>query len=290
MSDQSRQSLIEGEQAGARYRFATLGRTPQGTAGSQLARSAGESMEFMEHRDYQPGDDLRRMNWSAFGRSDKLIVKVFRQEVSPHFDLVIDGSKSMALEGTTKLRATAGIAAALAVTAENSGYSRRVYRTENGCHPVPGGSERPSAWQGLRFDSELNPAESFRTQLPILRPHGVRVIVSDFLWLGNPMDILKPLSDRAAAAVVIQILAKVDADPIELGNHRLVDCETGESMELFVDSVGRDRYLKNLARHQQEWRLACRQVGATFVTFVAEDLCADWDLSPLVQAEILAVG
>ena len=75
----------------------------------------------MEHRDYQPGDDLRRMNWSAYARSDKLVVKVFRQEVCPHFDLVIDGSRSMMLEGTQKLRATLGLAAALATRGRELG-------------------------------------------------------------------------------------------------------------------------------------------------------------------------
>ena len=37
----------------------------------------GESMEFMDHREYQPGDDLRRLDWAAYARSDKMIVKLY---------------------------------------------------------------------------------------------------------------------------------------------------------------------------------------------------------------------
>jgi uncharacterized protein (DUF58 family) len=289
MSEEIRRYLTAGEQAGARYRLAVPRSAPQGTAGSQLARAAGESMEFMEHRDYQPGDDLRRMNWSAFARSDKLMVKVFRQEVCPHFDLVIDGSRSMMLPGSQKLQATLGLAAALAAAAENSGYSRRVYLTQNGCHPIRGSSDRPGAWDGLDFTTRHSPAESFRMLPPAWRPRGIRAIVSDFLWLGDPLEVLNPMADRAASVIVIQILAAEDVQPVGLGNQRLLDCESGQAWEVFVDATGQDRYRRNLARHQQSWHQAARQVGATFIPLVAEDLCRTWDLSPLVEAEALAV-
>lgn len=290
MADALKLSLNEGEQAGIRYRFAEPKRAPQGMAGSRLARNAGESMEFMEHREYQPGDDLRRMNWSAYARSDKLIVKVFRQEVCPHFDLLLDVSKSMALEGTEKLRAALGLAAALAGAAENSGFSKRVYQTSRGCVEVQGGSRRPAEWEGLNFNSTISPAEAFRIHPPVWRPHGIRAMVSDFLWLGNPKEILNSITDGAAGVVLIQVLAAVDANPAELGNHRLIDCETGEAMELYVDAAGRNRYLQNLNRHQQEWRAAASQMGAHFFTFIAEDICRNWDLSELVKGEVLMMN
>lgn len=281
---------MAGEQAGSRYRLAAPARAPQGTAGTRLARNAGESMEFMEHRDYQPGDDLRRMNWSAYARSDRLVVKVFRQEVCPHFDLVIDGSRSMALPGTAKQQATLGLSAALCAAAENAGYSRRVYLTGKGCQPVRGGSDRPPAWQGLNFDTSLTPAQSFQIHPPAWRPHGIRAMVSDFLWLGNPQEILNSISDRAASMLLLQVLAADDDNPPALGNHRLIDSETGESLEMYLDAAGRDRYRENLARHQQAWRQAARQVGARFVTFIAEDLVRGWDFSALVQAEALQMN
>ena len=289
MPEDIRRYLTEGEQAGARYRLAAPRSAPLGVAGAQLARAVGESMEFMEHRDYQPGDDLRRMNWSAYARSDKLMVKVFRQEVCPHFDLVIDGSRSMMLEGTQKLRATLGLAAALACAADNSGYSRRAYLTQDGCQPIRGGADRPPTWQGLEFVARHSPAAAFRMLPPAWRARGIRALLSDFLWLGDPLDVLNPMADRAAATLVIQILAAEDANPAGLGNQRLLDCETGEVLEAFVDATGQDRYRRNLARHQQAWHLAARQVGATFISLIAEDLCQTWDLSPLVRAEALAV-
>jgi uncharacterized protein (DUF58 family) len=289
MADDTAQFLAEGEQAGARYRLAAPRSAPAGLVGSQLARAAGESLEFLEHRDYEPGDDLRRINWSAYARTDKLVIKVFRQEVCPHLDLVVDGSRSMMLAGTEKRRAALAMAAAMACAAENSGYSRQVFLTTGGCHPIVGGSQSPRAWQGLDFQSHNTPAEAFRTLPPAWRPRGIRIFISDCLWLGDPLEILQPMADRAAAVFVLQLLAAEDVEPPGLGNRRLVDSETGETLEAFVDATGQARYREKLARHQEDWHLAARKVGGQFVPLVAEEFCRTWDLSPLVRAEALAV-
>ncbi len=288
MPDDVRTFLSQGAAAGARYRLAAPRSAPQGVVGSQLARTAGESLEFMEHRDYQPGDDLRRMNWSAYARTDRLVVKVFRQDVCPHLDLLIDGSRSMALAGTEKLRATVGVAAALATAADNSGYSRRAYVTGPGCQLIRNGSAGAQSWEGLDFSAVSSPAEALRTLPPTWRPRGIRALVSDFLWLGDPGEVINRLADGAAAVLLIQILAAEDSQPATLGNHRLVDCESGETCEVFVDAAGQERYRQNLARHLHDWRLAARRAGATFVTLIAEQVCAAWDLSALVEAGALA--
>ena len=125
---------------------------------AQLGRLAGESMEFMDHREYQPGDDLRRLDWAAYARSDKMIVKLYRQEVCPHLDIVLDGSRSMALPDSEKLHASLALAAALSTAAGNTGHSHRVYLTGQGCRPVANGGEQPLLWQGLTFDLPRKPA------------------------------------------------------------------------------------------------------------------------------------
>ena len=282
-------SLREGQQAGARFGLATPRRLPQGTAGAQLGRLSGDSMEFMDHREYQPGDDLRRLDWAAYARSDKMIVNLYRHEVAPHLDVVLDGSRSMALEGTQKLRASVGLTAALATAAENVGCTRRVYLTGQGCRPVIHGAEQSAAWQGLAFDSAESPAESLRTLPPAWRPAGMRVLVSDLLWLGDPLELLTSMSQQASAVYVIQVLSTADTEPAERGNIQLVDSETNQIEEIFLNDAAAARYRSNLQRHCENWRHAVRQVGGVLVQLVAEQVVADWDLSPLVEAELLTV-
>ena len=59
----------------------------------------GYSAEFSEYRDYQPGDDLRRLDWRYYARADKLCIKRFEQETNLHFHVIVDTSASMAYRG-----------------------------------------------------------------------------------------------------------------------------------------------------------------------------------------------
>jgi uncharacterized protein (DUF58 family) len=284
-----REFLREGEQAGARYALAAPRRVPLGMSGMHRGARAGSSLEFKEHRDYQPGDDLRHIDWSAYARSDQLTVKLYHEEVNPHLDLVLDGSRSMALEGSAKAQAALSLAALLATAAANAGYAHQVWLARDGTAAVLGGNGRPSDWEEIAFEFRGSPADAFARRPPAWRPRGLRVLISDLLWPGDPLHLLGPCVERATALAVIQLLAEADVNPPEGGNLRLVDVETDQVKEVFVDGAVVRRYREALARHQQNWHEACRQVGATFVTLVAERFVRDWRLDELVAAEFLKV-
>lgn len=289
MSELIRQALIDGEAAGARYALTPPRAAVHGLLGAQLANRPGSSIEFMDYREYQLGDDLRRVDWSAYARTDRLIVKLYREEVSPHLDLVIDGSRSMALPGSRKAQGAAALAAVLATAAATSGFTHATYLAAAHCTPLPNGHDRPSAWQGLSFDYAGDPEQALHRSPPAWRRRGVRVLISDLLWLGEPLPVVSRLAQGAAAVVVIQVLAQADAEPPQRGNLRLEDAETGQVRELFVDAAAQQRYRDALARHQDHWSRACRQVGAMMTTLIAERLLEDWSLSDLVAAEFLRV-
>jgi uncharacterized protein (DUF58 family) len=283
------QFLLEGEAAGMRYALAVPRTTASAMSGMQLGQRAGSSLEFRDHRDYQPGDDLRRIDWNAFARSDKLTVKLYREEISPHLDIILDGSRSMALEASAKMRATVGLAAVLAVAAENAGYTHNAWQAREGCAPVPNGTNRPSTWSGIEFDVRSNPVDAFTRLPPRFSRLGMRALISDLLWLGEPLSILQHLAQNASSIVVIQVLAEADVNPPERGRVRLIDSETDQQREIFIDDDAIKRYRGALLRHQQNWHRACRQSGAVMVNIVAEEIVAGWNLEALVKAEILKV-
>ncbi|HTT69630.1 MAG TPA: DUF58 domain-containing protein, partial [Anaeromyxobacteraceae bacterium] len=78
----------------------------------------GQSVEFAEHKEYAPGDDVRRIDWKAYGKFDKYYVKQFEQETNLRAYLVVDGSGSMgyrgSAQGLSKLECASALAAALA--------------------------------------------------------------------------------------------------------------------------------------------------------------------------------
>src|ERR1700722_4416798 len=272
MDQMTREALREGEQLGLRYALQIPQVAASGWTGSRTGRRAGTSIDFQDYREYQPGDDLRFIDWGIYARSDRLTVKLFREEVTPHLDLILDGSRSMNLEETAKADSAAKLAALLATAAANAQCTQAVWLSSEGFQRLANDSLAPSAWDKLELSSNRTPEQSFEIMPPKFRRLGVRVFISDLLWPGEPVQLLRRLREGAAALFVVQLLARDDATPPAHGNLRVVDSETGAEIEIYIDSAVAKQYADNLAQLQQSWADACRQCGAQMTTIVAEDL------------------
>ncbi len=281
-----RQALHAGEKLGLRYALQIPQVAASGWTGSRSGRRAGSSIDFQDFREYQPGDDLRFIDWGIYARSDRLTVKLFREEVTPHLDLILDGSRSMNLEDTAKAGAVAKLAALLATAAANAQCTQSVWLSGEGFQRLPNDSLTPSAWDKLVLSSQRTPEQSFEILPPKFRRLGVRVLISDLLWPGEPAQMLRRLRDGAAALFVVQLLARDDANPPEHGNLRVVDSETGGESEIYIDASIAKQYSDNLARLQQSWADACRQYGARMTTLIAENL--EDSLGELEAIQLLA--
>jgi len=272
MDSAIRQALCDGEKLGLRYALQIPQVAASGWTGTRTGRRAGSSIDFQDYREYQPGDDLRFIDWGIYARTDRLTVKLYREEVIPHLDLILDGSRSMNLEGTAKAIATAKLSALLATAAANAQCTQAVWLSGEGFQRLANDTLTPSAWDKLELGSQRTLDQSFDILSPKLRRLGVRVLISDLLWPGEPLQLLRRLRDGAAALFVIQLLGRDDATPPEHGNLRVVDSETGEESEIYIDSSIAKQYGDNLAQLQQSWADACRQSGAHMTTLIAEDL------------------
>lgn len=289
MDEHDRRFLLAGQQAGLRYGLTLPRKVQLGRVGGQLGNRCGSSLEFMDHREYMPGDDLRRIDWGVYARSNKLAIKLYRDEVLPHLDLVVDGSRSMALAGTPKGKAALGLSALLAQAARSSNYSYQVWKAGQMCSKIENGNLAPVLWEDLDFEYGGSCADSFRKSMPAWKPRSVRIFLSDLLWMGDPFSVLSMLADQSSSVFVLQLLAEEEVRPPHAGNMRLLDCESSQVQDVFVDAVALKRYQVNLSRHQSNWNRACTQVGATMVTLVAEDLLPDWKMDRLVLSEILKI-
>lgn len=267
-----RPALRHGEQLGSRYALQIPQMAASGWTGTRSGRRAGSSIDFQDYREYQPGDDLRFIDWGIYARSDRLTVKLFREEVTPHLDLILDGSRSMSLDSTPKAGAVAALAALLATAAANAQCTQAVWLSGEGFQRLANDTLTPSAWDNLELNSRRTPEQAFDILAPGFRRLGVRVLVSDLLWPGNPLALLRRLRHGAAALFVIQLLGRDDVNPPEHGNLRVVDCETGGETEIYLDASVAKQYADNLAQLQQSWADGCRQCGAHMTTLVAEDL------------------
>jgi len=95
--------------------------------GAHLNKLDGDSLEFKQHRTYTPGDDVRRVDWSLYGRSKRLYTRLVQDEHQPRLVLALDTSASMATGGwNDKFRSTIELCLQLALIGLNSGYAVRV--------------------------------------------------------------------------------------------------------------------------------------------------------------------
>lgn len=100
-------------------------RTPMlgNVSGRHRSPIRGSSLEFAEYRKYVPGDDTRRLDWRAYGRSDRFYIKEFEADTNLRLVIVLDTSGSMAFEyeETSKLQYARSLAGSLAYIAANQG-------------------------------------------------------------------------------------------------------------------------------------------------------------------------
>src|SRR3954451_6745771 len=157
MDPSLQQALRDGEKLGLRYALQIPQVAASGQIGSRLGRRAGSSIDFQDYREYQPGDDLRFIDWGIYARSDRLSIKLFREEVTPHLDLLVDGSRSMNLEDSAKSSAAAKLAALLATAAANAQCSHAVWLSGEGFNRLANDTLTASAWDKLELNSKRTP-------------------------------------------------------------------------------------------------------------------------------------
>ena len=282
-----RAGLQLGRSLGLRYRLALPRAALRGRNGVRLGVGAGASLDFHDYRDYHPGDDLRHLDWNVYARSDREVVKLFREEVAPPLDLVLDLSRSMALVDTPKAYAAAALASACATAAEQAHCTRTLWLAGERVEALPGSRDDPSGWPPFAFDAVASPDAAILHAPPAWRPHGVRVLISDLLWPADPTPLLGRLAGGAAALTVIQLLADEEETPVPRGPCRLEDVESGARADLLVDATACAAYLVALRRHREGWSAACRACGAAFAPLTAERFVRDGRLPALESCGLL---
>ncbi len=257
----------------ARARFA-LRRPRLLLPGGHLARRAGASLEFADHRPYQPGDDPRLVDWAVYARHRKLVTKVFSREVEAPLYVLLDASRSMALGG--KFSFAARLSAAFCFLAYRAGDRFAVYPFSETVQFL-GRPRRGRAALARTFAelSQISPAG--RTDLAralsawagkVGEP-GICLILSDFLAPGFREGLLALRYGRHAVAAV-QILAPQDLSPAVAGEVRLLDVEEGRGRSLIVGRAALRAYMEALRRWNAALLSVCQELGAAFFLFPAE--------------------
>lgn len=253
----------EGLDAARRFRLPFGRQSWRGAAGGWQGAGAGSSIDFQDHRAYVPGDDPRHLHWAAYARTGQLTMKLYRAEVSPLVDLVVDASASMRGEPARAAR-TEALVAFCVESAARAGAPLRLHAVE-GRRIRALGIERVRAegfWASLGAEGPAD-AASAPGALP-WRAGAMKIWVSDLLFPGEPGVVLNAMAAGGGCALVFAPTLAGEADLAERGNVELVDREGGGSRRQRIDDTLAERYRAAYARHFALWRDAARRAAVGF--------------------------
>jgi hypothetical protein len=236
--------------------------------GHNRSRFSGGGQEFLDHRNYYPGDDLRAVNWRAFMRLDKMFLKMFQVEPRVPVRILLDISESMAVD-PAKFYYARKLAASLAYvglvrldTVEVIPFSGELHRSRT----VGGGRQRftPLAvfLEELKSNGSTDFAKVARQFLNEFPQRGLVVVISDFLGEAEYEKSLQFLADAGNELCLIQLWTDDERSPSWSGEFDLVEAETGAKLHIHVDSDARRRYTEQFDKFAASLRtLALRNSG-----------------------------
>ena len=236
----------------------------------------GFSVEFAEHRPYQPGDELRYLDWKVVGRRDRLYVKQFEEETNLRATLVLDASRSMAWSGDPEHRLTkfdyaTRLAAALALVLlrQRDATGLIAFDETVRCAITP--RARPGQWHVVaRALLELEPGGSTAAEgalarvSDLLRRRGLVVFVSDLLVDRELVLLaLRYLRHRGHQVMVFHLLDPAEVDLAAVAESRFVDPESREGVVASPRDLRRE-YRATVERAVSAWRRALRSGGIAY--------------------------
>jgi uncharacterized protein (DUF58 family) len=251
--------------------------------GEHITPRRGFSLEFSDHRKYQPGDDLRYVDWNVYQRLERLFLKVFTAEEDMNVYLLLDVSRSMGEGVVPKLEYAKNVAAAL-------GYIGLKNLDRVGCasfsHDIrshlPLGRGKKQILSLFRFLESLTCTGETHLQaclnsFSLLFPRrGLVLLLSDLFDARGCRAGLEELVKRKYDVLVVQILDEAETRLHALGEVSVVDVESQKERAVFIDSQLGQRFHEEVQRYLAEAESFCHTHGIdyfrTVTTTPFEDL------------------
>jgi uncharacterized protein (DUF58 family) len=241
----------------------------------RLAPKRGSGLEFADHRAYAAGDDFRQIDWKAYQRLNRLLLRLFDEEQDLPIYLFLDWSRSMA--GGGKFDQARRLAAALCYV--GLAHLDRVtivpFGAGLGQERMPGrGKGRIfrvfEQLETLTADGSTDLRESFAAFAARGRQRGLAVVISDFLDPRGFEPGLKILAALGHDVFVVHVASAEDREPRALGEARFADAETGELRDVDVTPALAAAYREAWQAHAAELERFCGRYNLGYVRADAE--------------------
>jgi uncharacterized protein (DUF58 family) len=241
----------------------------------------GFSVEFAEHRPYQPGDDLRYVDWKIAARADRWVVKQFEEETNLRASIVLDVSRSMAWSGAvgrlTKLAYAERLCAALALLLIRQRDAVGLIRFDATVRSAIPPRARSAQWRriigalmepgaGKASDASAGLAQAAR----LIRRPGMVVLISDLLMdIPDVERSVRSLRALGHDVTVMHVMDPAERNLTLSGEAVFVDPESEMEVPATIAEV-RQAYRETVDAAIGEWRSALAGAGASYETVTTD--------------------
>ena len=245
--------------------LAMRGRAQGGAGGSRRSRQTGSSAEFSDYREYIPGDDIRRLDWNAYARFDKLFMKLFMEEQESQVTILLDASASMEAKWASA-RSAAEAVGYLALTGGDRLCLHCLKEGKAVRFPQLSGRAAFPRLTGL-LDSCVPDGKTDTLTETVKHAEGLKKGLCFLITDGYTEDALKETLDylryMRQETAVIHVLSAGELRPELNGALRLTDSESGEHIDLIADRSALDAYKDALNAFLKDVRENCssRETG-----------------------------
>ena len=260
--------------------------------GHNLSRFAGPGQEFLDHRNFHQGDDLRAVNWRAYMRLEKLFLKMFQVEPRVPVRLMLDVSGSMQTGEREKLLFARRLAAALCYIGlvrldticlqPFSDHLHDSFLCGGGRHRFMPAVHYLTALSPGGPSNFLQVTRQFVANYP---QRGLLIVISDFLDEGDCGKALQYLSDFGHELLLVQLWADEDRTPPWDGELDLEDAETGARMQLTFDAGARAEYAREFDAYADQIARVAMRNGGRYVGLSTSMGLEDAIFGPIIQTQ-----
>lgn len=232
--------------------------------GERRTRRKGAGVEFVDYRDYAPGDDLRYVDWNIYSRLDRMLLKLFVEEEDLCLHLLLDASGSMGVGVPRKLDYAARTAAALGfiglTNLERVGLGVFCGRVPHTLRPRRGRGQILPLMDFLGGVDAAGPtglSGSLAAYARHARVPGVAVVLTDLLDPDGYAEGLRALLARRFEVMLLHVVSPEELVPALRGELTLLDAEGGPPREVSLDRRAVEQYRARLHRHFAEAEAFC---------------------------------
>lgn len=243
---------------------------------------AGSGMEFRDHRAYSEGDDLKSVDWHAYLRLERLVVKLFVEEADLPIYLFLDSSASMGVGEPSKFDYGRRVAAALAhIGFINMDRVSLVAVADGVVQDRSAMRGKDRSWAAFRFLEGLSTggrtslALAFKQYFARARPHGLVVVISDFLDTDGFEPALAVLRNLGQEVLALHLVAREEFEPAFVGEVELIDAEDGSAVVERITPALAEAYRQAFAQHGADIDAYCSRRGWGYVQAITDSSIED---------------